>query len=259
MLKRFAFTAVLALGALGSTVASAQTVQNGNFVGARYATGSIGTTVPTPFGVGSSSYFLSDFAWSGTGSGALNGIASSGSQVPGLFAPSNPTGYTGNIYYADADPLYSKGVFLLQTLTNLTVGTSYTLNFQQASGSFYTGGGETARWDVGFGGSVAFNGASWVLSGADHQFSTLMTNGIGTGISPWTNQSLTFTAKSTSELLSFMATGTGAPPFALLANVSISGAAPEPGTWLMMIVGFGLAGVAIRRAKVSARGTVVTA
>ena len=50
----------------------------------------------------------------------------------------------------------------------------------------------------------------------------------------------TFTANSSTELLSFLAVGTPAanlPPFALLDGVSLT-AVPEPSTWALMLVGF---------------------
>ncbi|MDR3533638.1 MAG: PEP-CTERM sorting domain-containing protein, partial [Rhodopila sp.] len=52
-----------------------------------------------------------------------------------------------------------------------------------------------------------------------------------------------------SELLSFLATGTpsGQPPFALLANVSVTNV-PEPAAWTVMVSGLvGLIGIARRR------------
>ncbi len=54
---------------------------------------------------------------------------------------------------------------------------------------------------------------------------------------------------STSELLNFMALGTGVPPVALLADVSLN-AVPEPETWAMMLAGFaGLGLIGFRRAR----------
>jgi hypothetical protein len=36
-------------------------------------------------------------------------------------------------------------------------------------------------------------------------------------------------------------------------NLTISAAVPEPATWLTMLVGFGLAGAALRRSRVRLR------
>lgn len=101
---------------------------------------------------------------------------------------------------------------------------------------------------MGLGGSLAWVGNNWQLSGAEHRYSDLMTNDLGSGTSGWTRQTVTFVAKSSTQMLTFMATGSGAPPFALLADVSME-AVPEPSTWAMMIVGFGLAGAAARRRR----------
>ena len=65
---------------------------------------------------------------------------------------------------------------------------------------------------------------------------------------------MTFTATSTSELLSFLATGgpTGFPPFALLSNVSMN-LVPEPASALIWGIGaFGVL-IARRRGKKTAR------
>ena len=61
-----------------------------------------------------------------------------------------------------------------------------------------------------------------------------------------------FTAKSTSQLLSFLSIGTplGLPPAALLDGVSLT-TVPEPATWAMMIMGFFGLGAVLRRRRVA--------
>jgi hypothetical protein len=68
------------------------------------------------------------------------------------------------------------------------------------------------------------------------------------GFSGWTSGGTSFTATSTSEVLSFLATGNlQVPPFALVSDVSITGV-PELSTWAMMLAGFaGLGFVGYRR------------
>jgi hypothetical protein len=68
--------------------------------------------------------------------------------------------------------------------------------------------------------------------------------------------SFTFTPTSSTEVLSFLSTGTAAsalPPFALLDSVSATqGTVPEPSTWVMMVLGFaglGYAGFRSNRRK----------
>ncbi|MEP7222715.1 MAG: PEPxxWA-CTERM sorting domain-containing protein [Novosphingobium sp.] len=240
-------------GSLPEMANAASLVQNGNFVGAKYDTGpNAGTIVPTPYPFTSHTY-LQEFAWQNSGSD-LAWIANNGSQVID-FAPANPSGYTGNVYVADAEAPNNASTYLMQQIFGLTPGSQYTVSFQQAMGSYFDQGDKAARWEVGLGGAVNYvqtdslnNLYAWVLSGASTQYSSLMNgNTQSGGISPWQTQSLTFTANSSSELLTFFASGSGAPPFALLADVSMASATPEPAIWVYMMAGFGLIGFALRR------------
>jgi hypothetical protein len=227
-------------------------VKNGDFTGARYGADAgpalKGTLVPAPYNFTSHSY-LTDFAWTNTGCYCLDWVAENGSQVIG-YAPGNPLGYAGNVYVADAASPYNHATYLMQTITGLTPGKTYTLSFLQASGSNYAGDTDSAQWDVGFGGAIDVLGGDWAFTApATHKLSALMTNSSSDGTSSWQSQAMTFTASSTDELLSFFATGNGAPPFALLANVSLTPAVPEPSTWAMMLLGIGAIGASMRRRR----------
>lgn len=58
------------------------------------------------------------------------------------------------------------------------------------------------------------------------------------------------TADSTSDTLSFLAIGNlPVPPFALVSNVSLTDAVPEPSTWAMMLLGLGAVGLAARQRR----------
>jgi hypothetical protein len=144
-------------------------------------------------------------------------------------SPRDPDG--GNFVAIDGDTLYSTP--LTQTLTLPSAGT-YTVSFYQAAAQITQGMGATSEeWQV--------------CLGTDCTDSTEMFNA-SEGDVPWMSQSLTFTAPSTTEVLSFMAMGTiGAPPFVLLDGVSVTpaGTIPEPAAYTL--VGLGLAAFPIAR------------
>lgn len=238
---------------MASGANAAYLIQNGDFVGARWALGpQAGHPVPVAYNFTSHTY-LQNFAWGDTGCYCLDWVARNGQQVI-QYAPANPIGYHGNVYIADASPQYDVGTFLVQQVGGLTPGQLYQLNFRQASGSYYNGiAGNTARWQVGWGGDVNWNPLSgWYLQGVtDTQRSALMQNDLVTGSSPWEEQSLYFRATDSSELLSFFATGSGNPPFAMLADVSLAPVVgvPEPAAWMSLILGLGALGGAARRRR----------
>lgn len=163
------------------------------------------------------------------------GTADDGSylSVYGPFPATSPDG--GFFVEADGDPNYSDAIY--QTISGLTVGQTYVLDFYQAAGQQvgFTGP-TTERWQVTFGNEVQLSDMYSLPEG---------------GVGPWQSQRMTFTAQSASQVLSFLAVGTpnGAPPISFLDGVSLSAAVPEPATWAMMIIGFGMVGGSIRRRK----------
>lgn len=237
---------------LPANAADTVTVLNGDFVGAVWALGpDAGQTAPAPFNFTAHTY-LHNFAWGDTGCDCLDWVAQNGVQVI-AHAPANPVGYSGNVYVADASPSYDQGTYLFQRLSGLTVGQVYTFTFEQASGSYYTPSqtkniADTAQWVVGWGTETPVYGAnSWSLATDATATTPLMTSGAD-GTSPWEWETVAFRATEATETLSFFATGSGLPPFALLANVS-DPAAPEPSTWVMMGLGFGGLGLMAWRAR----------
>jgi hypothetical protein len=141
----------------------------------------------------------------------------------------------GNFFASDA--LYYPGL-LSQSISNLTVGDSYTLtfNFALAQQVGFTGANTDNYWKVVFGDSTTAQSTE-KLSIAD------------SGFSGWKTATMSFTAATATQVLSFMAEGStpGAPPFLLLDNVSMVAAVPEPATWGMLLGGMGLIGFVARR------------
>lgn len=161
------------------------------------------------------------------------GTADDGSylSVYGPFPNHSPDG--GKFVEADGLAAYSSA--FTQNITGLTAGNTYTLTFYQAAGQqkgFH--GATTERWQVGF--------------GADTQLSSQFSLPEA-GVGPWQAQTLTFTAHKTEQVLSFLALGTptGQPPISFLDGVSLQAAVPEPATWALLMIGFGMVGVAARR------------
>lgn len=163
--------------------------------------------------------------------------------------PVNPPSGANNIWASDsADENRST---LGQSISGLTVGHTYEVSFNWAGaqlrypdGSLWNGD-TTDYWSVNFGGVIA--GDATVTGGETHNTRTLaLPEHNFTG---WEAAKLRFSATATVQNLFFTSVGTppsGAPPFALLDNVQLN-AVPEPATWALLVVGFGVVGVAARR------------
>jgi hypothetical protein len=168
----------------------------------------------------------------GPANGNSNGLtASSGATTTGGYSGQNG----GNYIALDADSTVSGT--LSQSISGLTVGSSYALTFEWA----------TAQLDTQT--PTATTESLTVSLGSQTQ-STATLSTAAKGFDAWTQATMFFTATSTTETLSFLAVGSpaGDPPTVLLDAVSLT-AAPEPSTWGIMLAGMaGLAGfTAIRR------------
>jgi len=149
----------------------------------------------------------------------------------------------GAVVAADGDPAWAGSIS--QTVSGLMVGDTYSLTFNWA-GAQQQGfsGPTTEKWQVSFGGSTQ---TTSTVSTPSQTFEG------------WQTGSLTFTATSASEALTFLAVGSpsGEPPWLLLNGVSLtdttSAGAPEPGTLLLLGVGGAVLVGSVRRRRKATR------
>lgn len=126
---------------------------------------------------------------------------------------------------------------LEQVITGLTVGKTYSVGFDYGFAQQYLYDGDTIQ--------------NWSVSFAGDTFTTANYNLPNHGFSGWFHASYDFVAKNATETLSFVAYGNlPVPPFALIDGVTFTpDTVPEPGTWAMLIAGFGLVGASARRRR----------
>jgi hypothetical protein len=136
--------------------------------------------------------------------------------VAGALPQSSPDG--GNWVFSDGDYRNSA---ITQTLTGLTPGATYAVSFwegliQDTEPNITVPGPVSGYWHVALG-SNAGNGAFMTGNGATLSFTN------------WQQETLLLKANSSTEVLSFLAVGTGDPPLVLLDGVNVT-ELPEPAT-----------------------------
>ena len=119
---------------------------------------------------------------------------------------------------------FSYGPDTLSQVITTTVGQSYALSFWYLQDIAFPNG-----IDVTWNGSSIFSMIDEAVSGYQYVSAIVL----GTG-----SDTLVFTAYND-------------PAFTYLDDVSVSGAVPEPSTWAMTIVGFGLLGATVRRRRLA--------
>jgi hypothetical protein len=168
-----------------------------------------------------------------------NGYLFPGVGLAGAFPATSPAG--GNFVYSDSDYRTSA---IQQTVNGLTVGDTYTLSFydaldQDTETNITVPGPTQAYWKVTFGTQVQNTSMMY----ADGSLGTF-TN--------WSLQTMSFTATSASQVLSFFAVGVGDPPLAMLDGVSLDATAPEPAAFALVAGALALGAWRIRRRKADA-------
>jgi len=245
-IKPFLLT-ILALSALSTNVAHASFIKNGNFelttnggnkqlAGGTSTTRADRTTLENwESGVGNDGRYNfvlnGDIANTGKSAISLRDKYPTTGESNGYSA--SPTG--GNFFASDW--MYHPGP-LKQQVTGLTEGDKYTLTFDFALAQqvIERGPNNNNYWEVDFAGTKQ---NSELLSIVD------------SGFSGWKTATMTFTATSATDWLSFLVhgSGAGAPPFMLLDNVALNAEVPEPATLGMLLGGLGLMGFTARRRR----------
>jgi hypothetical protein len=256
----------LTLGLTNAVLAASLTVTDGDFTSFTGGSSAPKCEIGSPVTGGVGSCGLTSWAPSGTPFPNPNLVFVAGTAAAASAAGStpittygNPSGsITGNYLEADGNPTFESPV--TQTITGLTAGTTYTLNFLQGA-SQQTGfsGATTDQWIVSLGtAALAINCSTnpCTYSNSDATASTVASTLMtvpSEGTVGWNSVSVTLTADSTSDVLSFLAWGDGGstsnlPPFAFLAEVGT--ATPLPATLPLFGVGLvGLGGLLRRRRR----------
>ena len=241
MIRTYALAALAAASIVATPAMAAEFVTNGGFenvsnntsnfqvdVGNIYGSVAGWTTTAAPSGNPYNILFHTSIATSGNAIGEY-----SGSLQEYLWQlPSNTTNREGNFMALDGDVNVNGNFFT--TLTGLVIGDTYDLSFDWATGQLRSRVGETQE------------GLNVQVGSLNTFFGPTLTPDMGS--TPWVSVTTQFQATATTQVLSFLAIGspTGLPPVALLDNVSVKQAVPEPGTWAMMLIGFGAVGASLR-------------
>lgn len=230
------FIAILAVTALVASPALANSFTNGGFEMLTSGPGQLGYNTDATGWTTTGYNFVyapgtADTAAAAYGQYGYNGLWGPNNGSSNGLTAASPSG--GNFLAADGD---FKTAPISQVITGLQVGHTYTIGYDYAYAQQSGFDGATVQhW------SSSFGGVTNTL--ADYSLPSH-------GFSGWSHATYTAMATSATETLSFLAYGNlPVPPFALLDGVTVSGEVPEPATWALILVGFGIVGFAARRRR----------
>jgi len=246
-IKILASIFVLATAAFGQAAQASQInlVTNGNFDQSTYSNnsqfgtgfGGQGVTGWTG-GTGYQLYFFNGTASVDSANSQYDNGYNTGSEKF-YTMPGSPTGGTGNFVALDGDQTVGGGGSISQTISGLTIGATYTVTFDWATGQLQSRTGATTdNVNVTFGNQS--NTTQTVSDASDSS-------------TPWLQQSFLYTATSATETLTFLAQGTptGLPPMVALDGISVV-QTPEPASIAVMGSGLVLLGYFYRRRRQAA-------
>ena len=149
----------------------------------------------------------------------------------------------GNVVGLDGDPTVGNGGSISQTITGLTVGNTYLLTFDWATGQLQSRSGNTTDQVLATLGNQSF-------------LTAVVADNSGSS-TPWLQQTFLYTATSATETLTFLAEGSpvGLPPMVALDGISLV-SAPEPSSVALLAGGLGLLALAYRRRRAAERVNV---
>jgi hypothetical protein len=169
-----------------------------------------------------------------------------------LVATPNPYGTSGSGAYVDLDGTSGPGSITTKTAYSFNAGDHVVLTFD-LSGSQRSNSSDNFLAFLQYSGATTVNNLN--IYGTSFGTQTGVTNS-GTsfflaGNSPFTTKTISFDAGTSGSLkVNFGTTSAdNVGPLIDNVNLSIGAAVPEPATWAMMITGFGLAGMALRRRR----------